>query len=90
MDNQIFIFSLNGCGYCKTLKEKLNESSIPFTELEINSNREIWNQVVKQTGLNILPTIFIKKDGTDDGPVFVPTRDFNSVEEIVEKLKIYV
>jgi glutaredoxin len=89
MDNQIFIFSLNSCSYCKVLKEKLNEESILFTELEINSNREIWNQVVKQTGLNILPTVFIKKGDMDDGPVFIPTRDFNSVDEIVEKLKIY-
>lgn len=90
MGNQIFIFSLRGCGHCKTLKEKLNEESILFTELEINSNREIWDQVVKQTGLNILPTVFIKKGDSDDGPVFVPTRDFSSTEEIVEKLKNYV
>lgn len=90
MENQIFIFSLIGCGHCRTLKEKLNELSIPFTDLEINSNREIWDQVVKQTGLNILPTVFIKKGETDDGPVFVPSRDFKSQEELLEKIKIYL
>lgn len=90
MGNQIFIFSLIGCGHCRTLKEKLNEMSIPFTDLEINSNREIWDQVVKQTGLNILPTVFIKKGESDDGPVFVPSRDFKSQEELIEKIKIYV
>jgi glutaredoxin len=87
MDKQILIFSLNGCGHCKILKEKLNESSIPFTDLEINSNRKIWDQVVKQTGLNILPTVVLKTKGTDDGLVFVPSRDFKNVEEIVEKIK---
>jgi glutaredoxin len=90
MSNQIFVFSLNGCGHCKTLKEKLNELSIPYTDLEINSHREIWDQVVKQTGLNILPTVFIKKGETDDGPVFVPSRDFTNQEELLEKIKIYV
>ena len=90
MDNQIFIFSLLGCGHCRTLKEKLNELGIPFTDLEINSNREIWDQVVKQTGLNVLPTVFIKKGETDDGPVFVPSRDFESQEELIEKIKIYL
>jgi glutaredoxin len=90
MNNQIFVFSLLGCGYCRTLKEKLNELEIPFTDLEINSNREIWDQVVKQTGLNVLPTIFIKKGETDDGPVFVPSRDFKSQEELLEKIKIYL
>ena len=90
MDNQIFIFSLLGCGHCRTLKEKLNELGIPFTDLEINSNREIWDQVVKQTGLNVLPTVFIKKGETDDGPVFVPSRDFKNQEELLEKIKIYL
>jgi glutaredoxin len=90
MDNQIFIFSLLGCGHCRTLKEKLNELEIPFTDLEINSNREIWDQVVKQTGLNVLPTVFIKKGETDDGPVFVPSRDFKSQEELLEKIKNYL
>lgn len=90
MNNQIFIFSLIGCGHCKTLKEKLNELSIPFTDLEINSHREIWDQVVSQTGLNILPTVFIKKGETDDGPVFVPSRDFKNQEELLEKIKNYL
>jgi glutaredoxin len=48
MNNQIFVFSLNGCGHCKTLKEELKKLEIPFTDLEINSHREIWDQVVKQ------------------------------------------
>jgi glutaredoxin len=43
MDNQIFVFSIGVCGHCKSLKEKLNELEIPFTELEINANREIWD-----------------------------------------------
>lgn len=90
MDNHIFVFSLNGCGHCRTLKEKLNELEIPFTDLEINSHREIWDQVVKQTGHNILPTVFIRKGETDDGPVFVPSRDFTSQEELLEKIKIYL
>jgi glutaredoxin len=90
MENQIFIFSLSSCGHCKTLKEKLNELLIPYTDLEINSHIEIWDQVVKQTGFNILPTVFIKKGETDDGPVFIPSRDFTSQEELLEKIKMYL
>lgn len=90
MENQIFIFSLLSCGHCRMLKEKFKELEIPFTDLEINSNREIWDQVVKQTGFNILPTVFIKKGETNDGPVFVPSRDFKTQEELLEKIKIYL
>jgi glutaredoxin len=88
--NQILIFTLNGCGYCVNLKNYFKENSIPFTEVEINSNREIWTQVIEQTGKNLLPTVFIKKESSDNGPVFVPSRDFNTPEELHEKLKIYL
>jgi hypothetical protein len=72
------------------LKDKLIELSIPHVELEINSHKEIWDQVVQQTGHNVLPTIFVRKEGTDDGPVFVPNIDFKDLDEIIEKLKIYL
>lgn len=88
--NEIIIFSLNGCSYCKNVKEYFNEKMVPYTDLEINSNREIWNQVVSQTGENVLPTIFVKKEGTDNGPVFVAGKDFKGPEEIYEKIKIYI
>lgn len=88
--NEIIVFTLNGCGHCVTLKEVLNKNQVPYTELEINVNRAIWNQVVLQTGKNILPTVFIKKEDTDDGPVFVPGRDFEGPEELYEKIKIYL
>jgi glutaredoxin len=90
MDNHIFVFSLNSCNYCVALKDRLKEEEINYTELEINSHREIWEQVVKQTNMNILPTVFVRKGETDDGPVFVPNRDYTSIEELIEKLKIYL
>ena len=88
--NEIIVFTLRGCGHCVLLKDHLNLKTVPFTELEINSNRTIWDQVVSQTGENVLPTVFVKKEGTDDGPVFVPGRDFKGPEELYEKIKIYL
>lgn len=90
MSNTVIVFSLNGCGHCKMLKDELTSQSIPYTEIEISSNKEIWDQVVNQTGHNILPTVFIKKPDTDDGPVFVPQRDFKNQDEIVEIIKTYI
>jgi glutaredoxin len=90
MDNHIFVFSLNSCNHCVALKERLKEEEINYTELEINTYKEIWEQVVKQTNMNILPTVFVRKGETDDGPVFVPNRDYTSIEELIEKLKIYL
>ena len=87
MSNKLILFTLNGCGHCKNLKGKLKELSVPFTEIDVDSNQKLWDQVVEQTGHNVLPTVFIKKENTDEGPVYVPGRDYKTEDEIVEILK---
>lgn len=87
MNSELIVFSLKGCVHCTNLKSKLNEETIPFTEIEISSNQKIWDKVVEQTGHNVLPTIFIKNNGSDTGPVFVPGRDFQNPEELLPKIK---
>ena len=87
MSSSIVIFTLNGCFHCKNLKNRLNELNIPFIDVEIGQNQKLWDQVVEQTGHNVLPTVFIKKENTDEGPVYVPGRDYQTEDEIVEILK---
>lgn len=90
MRNTIIVFTLRGCFHCKLLKSKLNQENIGFTEIEVSDNQKIWDQVVEQTGHNVLPTVFVKKEDSDDGPVFVPNRDFKNQDDLVEKLKNYL
>lgn len=87
MSSSIVIFTLNGCFHCKNLKNRLNELNIPFIDVEIGENQKLWDQVVEQTGHNVIPTIFIKKENTEEGPVYVPGRDYETEDEIVEILK---
>ena len=88
--NTIIIFTLNGCGHCKILKKKLDKLSILYTDIEVTENETIWKQVVEQTGHNSLPTVFVGLNGEDEGPIFVPERDYQSQEDLIEKIKIYV
>lgn len=90
MSNKVLLFTLNGCSHCKTLKEKLREESIPFTEIEVTQNQKLWNQVVQQTNNEFLPTFFIKTEGTDEGPVFCPDKDFKDNDEALEIIKKYM
>lgn len=90
MSNKVLLFTLNGCSHCKTLKEKLREESIPFTEIEVTQNQKLWNQVVQQTNNEFLPTFFIKTEGTDEGPVFCPDKDFKDNDEALEIIKKYI
>jgi glutaredoxin len=90
MANKIVVFTLNGCGHCVDLKIKLQEQSVPFIEVEINDNKELWDQVVSQTGHNALPTVFVSLEEGDNGPVFIPERDFTDKDILVENLKKYL
>ena len=90
MANTVIIFTLNGCGHCLELKNRLDENQIPYQEAEITLNRPIWNQVIDQTGLDILPTIFIRQEGIDSGPVYIPGRDYQTTDEIVEIIKSHI
>ena len=90
MANKIIVFSLNGCIHCVELKKELKKQNIPFIDLEIEENKGIWDVVVQQTGYNSLPTVFIGLNGEDEGPVFVPERDYESREDLIEKIKNYL
>jgi glutaredoxin len=90
MDNKLVLFTLSGCGACKSLKERLTKESIPYTEYEINSNKKLWDQVVSQTKLDYLPTFFIRQEGSSNGPVFCPTRDFNDEESAISIIRQYI
>lgn len=83
----IIIFTLSGCSHCLSLKKRLDEIDIAYFEIEITQNKEIWDKVVEQTGHNVLPTVFIKTENSDDGPVYVPGRDYMSEDHIVEIIK---
>jgi glutaredoxin len=90
MSNTIILFTLDNCIHCKSLKKRLRIESIPYTEIEITNNQKIWNEVVNQTGHNSLPTVYIKKENLDTGPVYVAGVDFMSDEEAINIIKKHI
>jgi glutaredoxin len=84
---QLAIFTLNTCVLCGELKRRLTEESIDFHDIEITKNRELWDQVLAQTGHDILPTVFIQTDAEGNGQVYTPGRDFQDLDEIIEIIK---
>lgn len=90
MANLIIVFTLDGCSHCVELKKKLRVNHITYNEIEVGNNPQIWDRVVEQTGFNALPTVYVALDEGDEGPVFVPNRDYENHEELIEKIKKYV
>lgn len=87
MNKRLIVFTLNGCGFCKSIKQKLKDDLISFTEYEINEYPDLWEQVVSQTNSDYLPTFFIREGDNNNGEVFCPKKDFNDEDEILNILR---
>jgi glutaredoxin len=90
MANELLLFTLDGCGGCKRLKERLQKESLPYREVEVGKNKEIWNKVIEQTGNEYLPAFYIKKDDTGKGPFFCPQKDFDGDDEALAIILKYI
>lgn len=90
MTKTIILFTMDGCNHCESLKNRLDDHSIPYMNIEINQNPHIWEQVEKQTNSDYIPTVFIKSEGSDEGPIYVPGKDFMSEDEILEIIKSHI
>jgi glutaredoxin len=90
MVNNVIVFTLDGCKYCVSLKKLLNKHKISFSEIEVSTNKEIWDKVVSQTGYNLLPTVYITEDNSDEGTIFVPDVDYKTLGELIKNIKKYI
>ena len=75
------IYTNENCGYCTTMKEKFNEKGVKFVEKERSEYLNEWREVNKLTGLMSFPTLEF------NGDYYVPGRDFQSPDQIVDYIK---
>ena len=57
MKVKINVYTSKTCQYCEQIKEKLKESSIEFTEIDIVEYKNVWNNVKNLTGIPTTPTV---------------------------------
>jgi glutaredoxin len=85
----VIIFSLADCEHCQDLKKRLFNEQIPFRDFEINKHKPFWDDIVKQTGSDYVPTIYLKDDKTKTGRILVPLKDFTNGDEAIKIIKKY-
>ena len=78
MKEKITIYTSKTCPYCDQVKEKLKESSIKFTEIDIVEYKKVWNNVVSLTATPTTPTVEINNE------ILLPGRDFFNPENLIE------
>ena len=75
------IYTSENCGYCTTIKDKFKENDLEFIEKERSEYINEWMQVSKLTGVPSFPTIEF------NGDYYVPGRDYNAPEQIINHIK---
>lgn len=80
---------MKGCPYCVQLKDKLIEQNLEFIERDIDENADEYELFVEVTQSEFVPAFMIIEDDgiKPKSKLFVPDRDFNTLDEGVEIIK---
>lgn len=81
MSNKILIYTMEGCGHCNKLKNKLDSNKISYTNRDINTYNEEYEKVAKKLDTDFIPLVNIKNTW------LVPEKNFNTIDECVEIIK---
>lgn len=84
------VFTLDGCSHCTILKNELKANDIPFTEFEVTKYKKIYDEVMKISKVDALPTVYLQNPETNSGPVLVAGLDFDNKEEAIQRIKRYL
>lgn len=91
---KITLFSQWECKTCVALKETLNQEKINYKVIEVLENKELWEGIRKQqlqmdpSSIMYTPTLLVENKGV--GVYISAGRDFDTVEEALDKVKEYL
>jgi len=87
---QVILYSMKGCPWCIEAKKQLKEQKIKFVNRDIDKYEEEYNLFVELTGNDYVPAFMIIET-KDDEPIgakmLVPEKDFDEINEAIEKVK---
>ena len=81
---------MKGCSHCVNMKEKLEESNISYSELDIDENKHEYDMFVEVTENEFVPAFMIvESPDTDDHKsyLYAPERDYDEIEEGIAIIK---
>jgi glutaredoxin len=83
MKEKVIVYSMDNCGYCSQVKEVLKEKGVEFVDKSTIEHKEEWDKVTNAIHIGITPTVLFK------GCYFVPNRDFQHPQQLVDLLNNY-
>jgi glutaredoxin len=84
MEIKYYIFTMYGCEYCQNLLNELNTLGIQYIDVKTDDHPDIWFQLAVQTQNEALPVLVIRDGISDFGKPFIPVKDFDTIDELIE------
>tara|TARA_R110002051_G_scaffold96178_1_gene166203 strand:- start:395 stop:673 length:279 start_codon:yes stop_codon:yes gene_type:complete len=91
---KLTLFSQWECKTCMGMKEILEKEDMEYKVIEVLENRELWEGIRKQqlkldpTSIMYTPTLLVENKGV--GTYISAGRDFDTVEEALDKIREYL
>lgn len=56
---EVILYTTKFCPYCHKALKKLEQKGVEYTNINVSKNRAEFDEVMRQTGWNSVPQIFI-------------------------------
>jgi glutaredoxin 3 len=56
---QVTLYTTKFCPYCHRAIKKLDQKGVEYTNINVSKNREEFDEIMKETGWDTVPQIFI-------------------------------
>lgn len=90
---QVVLYSMKGCPFCDQMKDLLKESQISYIERDIDDHEREYDNFVQATGNEFIPAFMLIEHEDEevlDVKLMAPDRDFEDINEALEKVKQFV
>jgi len=57
--NEVTLYTTKFCPYCIRALRMLSKKGVPYKNIDVNKNQELYKKIKKETGSNTVPQIFI-------------------------------
>ncbi|MFC1622403.1 glutaredoxin family protein [Patescibacteria group bacterium] len=78
---KIKIYSTQFCGYCKLLKQYLEEKKISFVEVNVSQDETAQKEMITKSGQQGVPVTIIENDGKEE---IIVGFDKNKIDKILK------
>jgi len=89
----VILYSMEGCPHCDNAKQMLKDNGIEYRDRDIEVYSKEYDKFVEATDNDYVPAFMLlnfEDDNVKDIRLMAPDRDFDDVEEAVEKIKKFL